>query len=152
MQLQVQFIHRRCLSAAHPGMSQGKSQTRKSGWKKVPSEQCLRTPTPLVHWQKEGSQDPSGNSPSSLQVCILQLSCSASVLVGSGGEMVVSLTKEAERATGIRVKRSSFIMADDLNLLVFCLIWRFSCACPASFLDLQALLATVTRACVAPLF
>ena len=113
-------------------MSQGKSQTRKSGWKKVPSEQCLRTPTPWVHWQKEDSQEASGNSPSSLQVCILQLSCSASVVVGSGGEMVVSLASEAERATGIRAKRSSFIMADDLNLVLIdlevllCLSRKFS--------------------------
>ena len=98
-------------------MSQGKSQTRKSGWKKVPSEQCLRTPTPWVHWQKEDSQEASGNSPSSLQVCILQLSSSASVVVGSGGEMVVSLAREAERATGIRAKRSSF-MVDNFNLMI----------------------------------
>ena len=54
-----------------------------------------------------------------------------------------------ERATGIMTKRSS-LMVDDLNLEVFCLIWRFSFA--TSLLDLQVLLATVTLACVAPMF
>ena len=102
-------------------MSQGKSQTRKSGWKKVPSEQCLRTPTPWVHWQKEDSQDPSGNSPSSLQMWILQLSCSV-VVVGSsegllvvvGIELLLSFAREAERANGIRAKRISFIVDDSI--------------------------------------
>ena len=121
---QFQFIHS-CWLAAHPGMSQGKSQTRYSGWKKVPSKQCLRIPTPWVHWQKEASQEPSGNSPSSLQVWLLQLSCSV-VVVCSEGELVVSFAREAERATGIRAKRSSF-MVDDFGLVLeLFLIWSFS--------------------------
>ena len=135
-------------------MFQGKSQTRRSERKKVPSEQCLRTPTPWVHWQKEDSQEPSGNRPSSVQVCILQLSCS--VVVDSEGGLVnvdieVSFATEAERATGIRAKRSSFMVVD-LDLMVLCLICRLSCACLTSFLGLQVLLATVALTCVAPLF
>ena len=121
-------------------MSQGKSQTRYSGWKKVPSEQCLSTPTPWTHWQKEGSQEPSGNRPSSLQVWTTQFSCSV-VVVESEGELVavdiellLSFGREAERMIGTRAKRSSFMVG---NL---------------AFLDLENLLATVALACVAPLF
>ena len=63
----------------------------------------------------------------------------------------MSLAREAERATGIRAKRSSF-MVDNLNLVIL------------SFLDLEVLLkfswlwwllleiSSVTLACVAPLF
>ena len=112
--------------------------------------QCLRIPTPWVHWQKEDLQEPSGNSPSSLQMWFLQFSCSV-VVVSSEGELVVSFAKEAERATGIRAKRSSF-MVENLNLVIL------------SFLDLEVLLkfswlwwllleiSSVTLACVAPLF
>ena len=88
--------------------------------------QCLRIPTPWVHWQKDSSQEPSGNSPSSLQMWFLQFSCSV-VVVSSEGELVVSFAKEAERATGIRAKRSSF-MVDNFNLVFF------------NFLDLEVLL------------
>ena len=85
--------------------------------------QCLRIPTPWVHWQNEDSQEPSGNSPSSLQMWFLQFSCSV-VVACSEGELVVSFTREAERAAGIRAKRSSF-MVDNLNLVIL------------SFLDLE---------------
>ena len=82
--------------------------------------QCLRIPTPWVHWQKDSSQEPSGNSPSSLQMWFLQFSCSV-VVVCSEGEFVVSLAREAERATGIRAKRSSF-MVEKLNLVILSFI------------------------------
>lgn len=81
--------------------------------------QCLRIPTPCVHWQKEDSQEPSGKSPSSLQMCTLQLSCSV-VVVCSEGEVVVSFARDAERAKGIRAiraKRNSFIV-DYFNLVL----------------------------------
>ena len=99
-------------------MSQGKSQTRYSGWKKVPSQQCWRTPTPWVHWQKDSSQEPSGKSPSSLQVWILQLSCSVVVVSSDGELVVVSFASEAERAKGIRAKKRSSFMVDDFNLVL----------------------------------
>ena len=78
--------------------------------------QCLRIPTPWVHWQKDSSQDPSGKSPSSLQMWFLQFSCSV-VVVSSEGELVVSLAREAERARGIRVKRRNF-MVENKNLVL----------------------------------
>ena len=105
-------------------MSQGKSQTRYSGWKKVPSKQCLRIPTPWVHWQKDSSQEPSGNRPSSLQVWLLQLSCSVVVVPSEGELVVVSFAREAERAAGIRAKQSqrqrgqSSFMVDNLNMVL----------------------------------
>ena len=79
--------------------------------------QCLRIPTPWVHWQKEDSQEPSGKRPSSLQMCTLQLSCSV-VVVCSEGEVVVSFAREAERAKGIRAKKRSSFMVDDFNLVL----------------------------------
>ena len=73
----------------------------------------------------------------------MQLSCSV-VVVDSEGELVAfdifdiallpSFSREAERTKGTRAKRSSFMVG---NL---------------AFLDLENLLATVTLACVAPLF
>ena len=115
--------------------------------------QCLRIPTPWVHWQKDSSQEPSGNNPSSLQMWFLQFSCSV-VVVSSEGELVVSLAREAERARGIRAKRRNF-MVDDLNLVLELSGFGGSlgpCGFSLCFLDSAVLLATVTLSCVAPLF
>ena len=70
----------------------------------------------------------------------MQLSCSVVVvdseeeLVAVDIELLLSFSREAERAKGTRANRSSFMVG---NL---------------AFLDLEDLLATVALACVAPLF
>ena len=88
-----------------------------------------------------GLAGPSGNSPSSLQVWTMQLSCSVVVVESDEGELVVvdielllSFSREAEKTKGTRAKRNSF-MVDNLG-----------------FLDFDDLLATVALASVAPLF
>ena len=69
----------------------------------------------------------------------------------------MSFAREAERATGIRAKRSSF-MVENLNLVILSFIdlevpfSDFLVGCSSSFLNSKVLLVTVALTCVAPLF
>ena len=107
-------------------MSREKAQTRYSGWKKVPSLQFRRTPTPWVQWQKEASQEPFGNSPSSLQMQV-----SWSTVVGSVEKLVdvdklfSSFARETERATEKSLWTILCLTVLKTRLVV--LIDRFSC-------------------------